>query len=588
MRSLVLLLVLAVPLSAQDPAGLWGAETLFGPQVRGAFTLERSSSAWTLRAGGFEVAAPLSGDELHIALPDGQGELRGTPHSPFWIQPRGNLGQYATPVTLEPIGANAWRGTLTPLDDRFSLYLWIARNEDGSLRGSFHNPEVNWNGRAAWFRVELKEESIALADPKTGKVRFVQPYDAKARTITMNFGAPFALTPRTRENAIGFAPRSSPAPYRYRAPLDLRDGWPVARARDVGLDEDLLRQFVQKILDVDPTDANAPRIHSLLVARHGRLVLDEYFFGFGPEHTHDLRSASKTFTSLMAGIAMDRNAAFTIDTPIANGSPITLAHLLTHSSGLACDDNDDASPGNENTMQNEAKDWYGYFAALPVVHPPGTTYAYCSGGINFAAGMVAKAMNAWLPEFFERTIARPLQFGEYHVNLMPDGQAYGGGGMYLRPRDFLKLGQLYLDGGTWKGKRIVSKKWVQSSTAHRITTSTGGSDGYAWHRYALRAGDRTYDEYEASGNGGQFAIVVPALDLVVVITAGNYGQYGVWRTFRDELVPRYVMGRHSYAVIGGAARGATPSPGHPGMGSLSCQKPYVSRTASDVNVMRAS
>lgn len=237
---------------------------------------------------------------------------------------------------------------------------------------------------------------------------------------------------------------------------------------------------------------------------------------------------------------MDRDASLTVDSPIDPRHPkITVAHLLTHTSGLACDDDDPNSPGNEDVMQGQQtqNDWHRYFLDLPVVHEPGTKYAYCSAGINFAGGIVGKRMQMWLPDFFDRHVARPLQFGPYHVNLMPNGEAYGGGGIYMRPRDFLKLGQTYLGGGMWNGRRIVSKEWVRASTAHRVQTSGGGSDGYAWHRHVLGG----HPTYEASGNGGQFAIVIPDLELVVAITAGNYGQYTTWRTFREELVPRYVL-----------------------------------------------
>jgi CubicO group peptidase (beta-lactamase class C family) len=550
--SLAALIWIAFALSQPDPLlGLWGSESSFGPQVRGELTLERNGSAWTMRAGGFEASFAASGDEIRGALPGGNGELRahfedgGNVIRGFWIQPRGNLGQFATPVTLERVRADGWRGSIAPLEDRLSMYLLIRRGDDGSLRGSFHNPEVNWNGRAPWFRVVRKDESLELIDPATGKVRFVQPYDAGQRQIGMDFGAPIALTPRTPDQAAGFYPRSpAAAPYRYRPPLAASDGWQTARARDVGMDEELLRALVERIIAADPAAADAPRIHSLLVARHGKLVLEEYFYGFTAERPHDLRSASKTFTSLMAGIAMDRDKSLTIDSPADPArATITLKHLLTHSSGLACDDNDDASPGNEDTMQRQQKqnDWYRYFLDLPVVHPPGTKYAYCSAGINLAAGVVARSSGTWLPDFFDRHIARPLQLERYAINLMPDGQAYGGGGIYMRPRDFLKLGQTYLGGGVWNGKRIVSEEWVRTSTSHQIKTGDGGSDGYGWHRHTLGAAGRQHPEYEASGNGGQFVIVVPGLDLAVAITAGNYNQYGVWRTFRDELVPKYIL-----------------------------------------------
>lgn len=540
-----LALALSVALAAAQPdddlVGLWGAQVTFGPQVRGELVLERHGPAWTMRVGGYEVTAP-AGDEIRIALPGGAGELRGHLDHAFWIQPAGNLGQFASPVRLEPAGPNARRGVVRPLDDRFSLYLLITRAEDGSLRGELHNPEVNWTGGASWFRVVRHEESIDLVDPKSGKTRFVQPYDPRQHRITMDFGTTFALEPVARGQAVGFVPRSGTGAYRYRQPVKRDDGWTTARARDAGVDEESLRALVERIIATDPAGDAQPRIHTLLVARKGKLILEEYFYGFSADRAHDLRSASKTFTSLMAGIAMDEHKSLTINTPLKG--KITLGHLLTHSSGLACDDNDDKSPGNEGVMQSQQKqpDWVRYFFDLPAVHEPGTTYAYCSAGINAAAGIVRQTAGTWLPEFFDRAIAQPLRLGPYHLNLMPNGEAYGGGGTYMRPRDFLKLGQLYLNGGTWNGRRVVSKEWVTTSTAHQIRTDSGGSDGYGWHRNTLHWNGRDYQEFEANGNGGQFVIVVPALDLAVAFTAGNYNRYPVWRTFREQLVPQYIIG----------------------------------------------
>jgi CubicO group peptidase (beta-lactamase class C family) len=320
------------------------------------------------------------------------------------------------------------------------------------------------------------------------------------------------------------------------------------------MDEALLRDLVRSIVAADPAAPDAPRIHSVLVARRGKLVLDEYFYGFTADRPHDTRSASKTMTSVLVGVAADRGA-LSPGTPVYrlfahpdSAEPrkgrITVAHLLTHNSGLACDDNDDASPGNEGVMQEQTRqpDWYRYILDLPVVHEPGTVYAYCSGGMNLAGGAVAAATGSWLPDFFDRHVARPLGIERYHVNLMPTGQAYSGGGMYLRPRDLLKLGQTYLDGGVWHGRRIVSKHWVELSTARQIGGPDDGTgDGYGWHRSRLAANGRGYQEYEANGNGGQFVIVVPELELAVAFTAGNYMRYPIWRKFRDELVPKYVM-----------------------------------------------
>ena len=139
---------------------------------------------------------------------------------------------------------------------------------------------------------------------------------------------------------------------------------------------------------------------------------------------------------------------------------------------------------------------------------------------------------------------------------MPTDEGYLGGGARLRPRDLLKVGQAYLDGGVWRGKRIVDSSWVRLSTSPHMEISpatTGldpkqfanfyipGVDGYAWHLSELRSEERTYRAYLASGNGGQLLIVVPELELAVVFTAGNYRQFGIWGRFVSEIVPREII-----------------------------------------------
>lgn len=310
-------------------------------------------------------------------------------------------------------------------------------------------------------------------------------------------------------------------------------------ASAVGLSTQSLESLIRELVAVDPLNDTAPRIHSLLVARRGQLILDEYFHGDDAATPHDVRSASKTMTSIMVGAAQQHGARLSVTTPVGE-TGITLGHLLSHSSGQACNDDDGASPGNEEAMQSQQRqsDWYAYFMALPRVAAPGSTYAYCSAGVNMAGSLIGQSTGRWLPRVFETYLAGPMQFGSYGINLMPSGEAYSAGGMRLAPRDFLKFGQLYLDNGTWNSERLVPAEWVRTSTAHVISRDDGSDDGYGWHRHVLVAGGREYQTYEASGNGGEFLVVVPDLQLTVVVTAGNYGQYGVWRKIREQLVPQ--------------------------------------------------
>ena len=132
-------------------------------------------------------------------------------------------------------------------------------------------------------------------------------------------------------------------------------------------------------------------------------------------------------------------------------------------------------------------------------------------------------------DFFETELAQPLRMSNYHLNLTPMGEMYGGGGLYIRPRDALKLGQLYLDGGTWNKKRILSEKWIRESTTRHSGYSAEHGYGFGWHLFTVTVDGKSYREYEAQGNGGQVINVIPELDLAVMFTTGDYGD--------DETVP---------------------------------------------------
>jgi CubicO group peptidase (beta-lactamase class C family) len=147
----------------------------------------------------------------------------------------------------------------------------------------------------------------------------------------------------------------------------------------------------------------------------------------------------------------------------ARKAKLTLADLMSMRSGLARDDNDPDSPGGEDRMQRQKDqpDWYRYRLDLPMLKEPGGRDAvYCSADLNLVGGVAETIAQTWNGDLFERHVAEPLGFATYHLNLMPTGSGYTGGGVYLRPRDALKLGQLYLAGGLWNGTRVVSRDWV--------------------------------------------------------------------------------------------------------------------------------
>jgi len=552
--------------------GVWASELNQGPSVRGELTIDGRGSNWRAAIAGFDVAVEHEKDAVHFSLPGGQGEFRGhlshDSGSIFgaWIQPASLIhnNRYASPLQLFPLGTSVWRGHIIPLDDRISFYISVQKKEDGSFSAFISNPEANFFRRRT-YKVERKGPAVTLANDRQ---RLPGTFDEKTGSLSLrlvDFMPPFQFTRNKDESAIGFFPRVArdPGGYAYRRPVADGDGWETASLADAGLDPKAITAIVEKILDANLAD-NPAYIQSLLIARHGKLVVEEYFFGFDKERPHDMRSASKTFAPMLAGIARDHGARLAPDTLVYSLFPqykdfarwderkkkVALRDIMTMTAGNACDDNDDNSPGGEDHMQDqeEQRDWYKYTLDLPMVRDPGGEHAiYCSADLNLVGGVVESATGAWLPEFFDEYFARPLQFHSYHLNLMPTGEAYMGGGAHLRPRDELKLGQLYLNGGVWNGRRVVSKAWVDESIAHHSSftpawESEGPHEyGYGWHIHRLKVGDRVFRDYAAGGNGGQVVVVIPDLDMVLGFNGGSYGEFGKWYRWELELVPQYII-----------------------------------------------
>jgi CubicO group peptidase (beta-lactamase class C family) len=555
-----------------DPlVGLWGTEVRFGSPVQGDLTLDARGGVWRAFIAGYQVEVHVKGNDIGFTLPGNIAEFRGHKNEAAtdvhgqWIQQSGDIlnQQFASPVQLHSIATSVWRGTIVPLDQRISVYAFLS-SSDGKLTAFLSNPEMNFFRRRV-FMVTRDGTKIQM-EAKGSKIEGT--YDDKSDTLSLrlvNFLPPFQFTRRKERDAVGFYPRisSDSTEWQYRKPLPENDGWTTASLEAVGLNEQPIAALVHRILAAD-SSVNPIAIQSLLIARHGHLVAEEYFYGFDKERTHDMRSAAKTFAPVLAGLAREHGAQLSPKTPIyplfsryssfanwdARKAKVTLRDIMTMTAGNACDDNDDDSPGNEDRMQGDSQihDWYKYSLDLPMLKGPGGEDAtYCSADLNLVGGVVAAATNSWLPEFFEQSLARPLQFGRYYLNLMPDGQAYMGGGAYVRPRDQLKLGQLYLAGGIWNGKRVVSQEWVSDSTSFHSRFAPANSlgqeheYGYGWHIHDLKSGGRIYREFSAEGNGGQLVIVIPELDVVVGITGGNYGEFDKWGRWELELVPQFII-----------------------------------------------
>lgn len=558
----------AAAAQAGDLSGLWTAKRRFGPDAGGTLIIERAAGGYIADIAGQVVPVRAERNALGFELPgdrgafdgrfDGSAVIRGR-----WIRPGTavNSGRAASAVVLRAAGANRWVGEVRPLQDEFTLYLLMRGRPDGSLDAVLRNPDRDIGTQNGARRLVREGDVVRLMGRRgaDGPERELAAgrYDAETQAFTLAFPGRGGTYDFARDgDDSAFYPRGrNPGRYAYRPPPPRADGWPVGTLDEAGIDRPAMERLVQSLLETPMDSTDAPQIHALLVARHGRLVLEEYFHGHSRDQLHDTRSAAKSLTAITIGAALRSGAPLSLSSPVyqvMNGGTfpadlepakrtMTLEHLLTMSSGYFCDDTNDSAPGNEEVMneQTAEPDWYLYTLRVPLATPPGENSVYCSASPNLALGMLGRATQETPLNAFDRLVAGPMQIDRYAWFLDPVGHPYGGGSVRLLPRDFLKLGQLMLNGGSWAGRRILDPGFVAAATSPQYHLRNVFY-GYLWWVEDVPYKDRVVRSFSARGAGGQVVIVVPELDLVVATMAGNYSSR-IQLTYTGPLVPRSIL-----------------------------------------------
>lgn len=268
----------------------------------------------------------------------------------------------------------------------------------------------------------------------------------------------------------------------------------------------------------------------VLVLRGGDIAFEQYFNGHTVDSLHDIRSATKSITSLLAGIAIEQGLIDSVNAPVRDD--VTIEHLLTMSSGLDADDSDPQSPGNESTWY-EYDDWLGHLAILDVKSEPGRRWVYASANTFLLGVAIEDAAGMRLADFAAENLFTPLGISEFSWARNANGRTVGQGNLSLTLRDMASIGQLVLDEGEWNGERLVSAGWIRRSIKGRFEVPWSGYDeyGYSWYLHSQTIDGATFDYVFASGNGGNKIYVVPDLDMVVVIQSAAYNTtYGQRRS----------------------------------------------------------
>ena len=351
--------------------------------------------------------------------------------------------------------------------------------------------------------------------------------------------------------------------YAYRVPPQVDDGWETASLASVGMDAGRLIRLMDTLLE-----AEEHRIHGVLVVKDGKLVFEEYFSGykfslaqqgeyivFDRDTLHNLASVTKSITSALVGIALDRGSiaslnerAFTYFPEYADLSgggknEIRLEHLITMTSGLQWDEETYwyPDPRNDIVQLFLVDDPIRFVLAKPLVAEPGTQFHYSGGCTNVLGEIVSKAAFTGLDDFSEQFLFTPLGVTDFEWQYLPGGVVFASGDLRLRPRDMAKFGYMYLSRGTWGEARVLSQNWIDVSTSRHIPLDWGWTDGYGygWWTQTYATAGGAVETYFAAGWGGQQISVVPELDMVVVFTGGGYYEDPLLSP--DEMMRDYVL-----------------------------------------------
>ena len=330
--------------------------------------------------------------------------------------------------------------------------------------------------------------------------------------------------------------------------------WPFTEPADAGFAPDLGARFDKAI-----SDKRIWNVHGLVVLRNDRLVLERYFEGedrargvgaigrvsFGPDTLHDLRSCSKSIVGLLYGIALQQGLVPAPEAPLFTAFPeyadladkegrerLTIQHVLTMTMGTDWNESSlpYADPSNSETAMDNAPDRYRYILERRVVAEPGAYWTYSGGATALLARIIAKGSGKTLHQFARDNLFAPLGIGPTEWVTGRDGEPFAASGARMSVRDLARIGQVMLHRGKMGERSIVPGAWITRSVTPFVSTDEARRYGYQWFVLDIAFGKprgwapgRLERMWTAQGEGGQRLFIIPALQLVIAITSGNYG-----------------------------------------------------------------
>jgi CubicO group peptidase (beta-lactamase class C family) len=313
--------------------------------------------------------------------------------------------------------------------------------------------------------------------------------------------------------------------YAYRQPEQVGDGWETSTLSAEGVDVEVINSMMQTILTND-----YDFLRSILIARNGKLIFEEYFNGVDMGSMNHIQSATKSITSALIGIAIDKGFIEDVEGYLfpffpeydhlrdAEKDKITLDHVLSMTPGFAWDEVSTNVIGEENdNIIGHNRNYIEHVLGKPVVHEPGTYWYYNSGCPVLLGGIIRNTLDMQ-PEAFARShLFGPLAIDDWSWPGLyyTDNLTGTHGALYLKARDMAKIGQLFLNDGLWNNRRVISEEWISESTRSHVTVGGDIEYGYLWWIRQIQ----NHHVFYADGYGGQQIVIVPQGQMVIVTTA---------------------------------------------------------------------
>ncbi len=332
--------------------------------------------------------------------------------------------------------------------------------------------------------------------------------------------------------------------YSYNKPKQKDDGLESAELSEAGIDSTFIYRLIEDILK-----GKMATIHSLLLLKDDKLVLEEYFHAYNENKLHPIESVTKSFTSALTGIAIDKQFIPDVNEPVLNYLDkwdhtqwvmkkynISIKNLLTMTAGLEWKA---FIPNEYNDDMNIylAQDYIEYILNKDLKDPPGERFFYNNRLMYLQGQIIEESTGISVDSFATRYLFDQLGIKDHAWKVYNNGVTETGGGLKLIPRDLMKFGSLYLNHGKWQDKQIISSEWILASTKIQIKAGNQAY-GFNWWIKHYKIDNNTFEVYYALGHGEQTIMVLPELNAVFVMTAGNFFQTP---QRLDEIMTAYIL-----------------------------------------------